>query len=67
MSMIAAKNKTAAWFVSNCNTPAKREDYVKRLSKYINVDVYGSCGTKKCGRNENDKCENMLQKDYWYT
>lgn len=36
------KTKKVAWFVSNCGTLNKREDYVKELSKYIDVDIYGS-------------------------
>ena len=30
------KTKMAAWIVSNCKTPSKREAYVKELQKYIN-------------------------------
>jgi glycoprotein 3-alpha-L-fucosyltransferase len=66
MSMIANKNQTAAWFVSNCGTSSKRENYVHRMSKYINIDIYGACGNKKCSRGENDKCEEHLQNSYWY-
>ncbi|RWS23354.1 alpha-(1:3)-fucosyltransferase C-like protein, partial [Leptotrombidium deliense] len=44
-SVIPLKNKKrqVAWFVSNCYTAGKREDYVKQLSKYIQVDIYGNC------------------------
>ncbi|XP_062598884.1 4-galactosyl-N-acetylglucosaminide 3-alpha-L-fucosyltransferase 9-like [Saccostrea cucullata] len=44
------KKKTVAWAVSNCKTSSKREDYIKKLQEYINVDVYGRCGKLKCGR-----------------
>ncbi|ELU01962.1 hypothetical protein CAPTEDRAFT_143979 [Capitella teleta] len=37
-----------AWFVSTCPTQSKREVYVKEMQRYIRVDVYGDCGTKKC-------------------
>ncbi|ELU08694.1 hypothetical protein CAPTEDRAFT_93742 [Capitella teleta] len=37
-----------AWFVSRCPTQSKREDYVKEMQKYVNVDVYGQCGTMQC-------------------
>ncbi len=34
-----------AWFVSNCNTHSRREDYVNKLSlqKDIHIDIYGNC------------------------
>ncbi|ELU00947.1 hypothetical protein CAPTEDRAFT_45019, partial [Capitella teleta] len=43
------KTKLVAWFVSVCGSQCKREDYVKELSKYIPIDIYGGCGTLKCG------------------
>jgi hypothetical protein len=43
----------AAWFVSNCNTPAGREKLVAKLKKQnILVDVYGACGDKVCPKSE---------------
>ncbi|XP_061176543.1 glycoprotein 3-alpha-L-fucosyltransferase A-like isoform X2 [Saccostrea echinata] len=44
------KKKTVAWAVSNCKTSSKREDYIQKLQKYIDVDIYGKCGKLKCGR-----------------
>jgi hypothetical protein len=38
------KTKDAVWIVSNCNTPSKREKYVKEMQKIINVDIFGRCG-----------------------
>ncbi|KAK6181542.1 hypothetical protein SNE40_009374 [Patella caerulea] len=38
------KTKLVAWVVSHCNTPNFRENYAEELSKYIPVDIYGSCG-----------------------
>jgi len=39
------KTKSAVWFVSHCNTLSKRETLVAELKKYIDVDIYGKCGT----------------------
>ncbi|OQV14680.1 putative Alpha-(1,3)-fucosyltransferase C [Hypsibius exemplaris] len=58
------KRKLVAWFVSNCITPGRREEYVKELQKYIPVDVYGKCGPLKCPRNNEAACNDMLNKDY---
>ena len=44
------KSKLVAWVVSNCKTPSRRELYVKKLLKYIPVDIYGKCGNLNCDR-----------------
>lgn len=62
--MIAGKTKTAAWFVSHCNPHSRRDDLTKKLKKYIDVDVYGRCGTLECPVEENEKCEKMLNSTY---
>ena len=57
------KTKSIAWFVSDCQTPSNREKYVKILKKYIDVDIYGSCGRLKC-RRKNPECDEMMAKNY---
>lgn len=63
-----AKGKGAhvAWFVSHCETQSKREAYVKELSKYIPVDIVGTCGNLTCGsKKERVECdEQILNKEY---
>ena len=54
-----------AWLASECATQSKREDYVRELQKYIDVDVYGECGPLKCGSRdlitwEKDNCHQRL-------
>lgn len=41
------KTKFMVWFVSNCNTTGRREKYMRKLSKFIPVDFYGTCGFGK--------------------
>jgi len=53
-----------AWFVSNCGASNKRLQYAKALAKYIDVDIYGSCGSKKCPRSMAKKCFERLNHDY---
>ncbi|XP_035224853.1 alpha-(1,3)-fucosyltransferase C-like isoform X2 [Stegodyphus dumicola] len=50
------------WLVSNCNTPSRREVYVQELKKYINVAVYGKCGTNKCPKTTSKECYRWLSK-----
>lgn len=54
-SLIGKKKRLIMWFVSRCQSPNRREEFVRELSKYIPVDVYGSCGVFQ------DPCRNMTQ------
>ena len=53
-----------AWFVSNCGEKNNRRKYAKELQKYIPVEIYGKCGTKKCPRSKKTECFEMLDRDY---
>ena len=61
------RSKLVAWFVSHCETKSKRLEYVKHLQNYIDVDIYGKCGSLKCGRFRRESelvCLNMLNTTY---
>jgi alpha-1,3-fucosyltransferase len=38
---LAKRKKLVAWFNSHCPTHSHREDYVKKLTEFIPVDIYG--------------------------
>ena len=59
---ISKKKKLAAWFVSNCVTSGRREDYVKELVKYIPVDIYGKCGNLTL--DDQTRGREMVRDDY---
>lgn len=61
-SVARNKKKLAAWFVSNCATPSRREDYIGELSQFIPVDIYGKCGNLTC--TEPALCREMARLDY---
>ncbi|KAK2143751.1 hypothetical protein LSH36_816g00037 [Paralvinella palmiformis] len=61
---LAMKTKMAVWPVSHCKTSSQREDYVKELSKYIDVDIFGACGPYKCKRSKTHDCLNQWEKTY---
>jgi alpha-1,3-fucosyltransferase len=61
VNIFKQKNKTAAWFVSNCASNNRREELVKSLQGFIDVSVFGLCGNMTCGA---DKCYQMLDTDY---
>uniref|UniRef100_A0A1I8BH07 Fucosyltransferase n=1 Tax=Meloidogyne hapla TaxID=6305 RepID=A0A1I8BH07_MELHA len=64
--LIFKKKKDVAWFVSHCSTHSRREWIAKEIQKYINVDIYGSCGTLQCSKGNGLKCVQMLNTDYWF-
>jgi hypothetical protein len=38
--------------------------YARELAKYIDVDIFGACGTKSCSKRENKKCHEMIKQHY---
>ncbi|XP_026474909.1 glycoprotein 3-alpha-L-fucosyltransferase A [Ctenocephalides felis] len=60
----AIKTKAVAWFVSNCGARNGRLQYAHELQKYIQVDIYGACGTMKCSRANAERCFELLDRDY---
>ncbi|XP_076174536.1 glycoprotein 3-alpha-L-fucosyltransferase A [Ptiloglossa arizonensis] len=60
----ANKTKKVAWFVSNCHPRNQRMHYAKELSRHIQVDIYGTCGTLRCPRSQYQACFDMLDEDY---
>ena len=51
--------------VSNCKTESRRENLVSRLSKLINIHIYGRCGPLKCTKKPKDSsCYDALNKTY---
>ena len=61
---LRSKTKKVAWIVSNCGkyVTSQRMEYVHQLRKYIQVDIYGKCGTKTC--TDRPTCYRMLSADY---
>lgn len=56
---IRGKTKMVTWLVSNCFTPIRREEYVRQLSQYVAVDIFGHCANE-CPSN----CDEMIRTDY---
>jgi alpha-1,3-fucosyltransferase len=57
---VANRTKSVAWFVTNCNTPSKREIFFRQVAKYIPIDIFGGCGPLKCLRGGSKKCDQLL-------
>jgi len=41
-------------------------NYIRELQKYIQIDVYGNCGTLSCEKRRGKDCFDMLKKDYYF-
>ncbi len=52
-----------SWFASHCPTHSQQEDYVKELANFVQVDIYGKCGTMECLPRISQRCESLLD-DY---
>ena len=61
---LSQRNRTIAWFVSRCYVQSQRDILVKGLQKYIEVDIYGICGTMQCGERMDRDCDEMLSNKY---
>lgn len=67
---LQTKQIAAAWFVTHCNTPGKRENIVKslinELDKYnLKIDIFGPCGNLTCSQN-NEECHAFIESDYYF-
>eukprot|EP00095_Tigriopus_kingsejongensis_P010176 maker-scaffold105_size367834-snap-gene-0.9 protein:Tk10176 transcript:maker-scaffold105_size367834-snap-gene-0.9-mRNA-1 annotation:"hypothetical protein DAPPUDRAFT_313010" len=60
--LAAHRPNLVLWFVSNCQSNSLRETYVLELQKFIQVDVFGSCGSTDCARNSD--CDRELFQRY---
>ncbi|XP_062618562.1 alpha-(1,3)-fucosyltransferase C-like [Saccostrea cucullata] len=64
--ILSDKTIDAVWVSGHCPTPSRREKLVAELSKYLKVDTYGKCGTKKCGKQYDNLngCQAMFERNY---
>ncbi|KAK2577093.1 hypothetical protein KPH14_001012 [Odynerus spinipes] len=63
---IADKSKEVAWLVSNCPAKSGRWEYVTELSKYIGVDIYGSCGDRYACPYSRDCFRELFEPNYFF-
>ena len=49
-----SRRKLVAWIVSHCGAVSWRDAYVRSLSRYIPIDIYGKCGNLTCGTDRRD-------------
>ncbi|KAK3792402.1 hypothetical protein RRG08_045945 [Elysia crispata] len=69
-NIFQGKRYDVAWFVSHCDRPSKRMEYVRRMMSTIDVHIYGECGNWTCGDRgytmggQKDECLEKLSQEY---
>jgi alpha-1,3-fucosyltransferase len=63
LKLVKNKTKTAAWLVSHCNAPSQRDNLTRKLQQFIDVDVFGDCGTALCSDAD---CLSNIEHQYWF-
>jgi alpha-1,3-fucosyltransferase len=63
---VANRTNLVAWFVTNCNTPSKREIFFYQVAQYIQIDIFGVCGPLKCPHGGSKKCDKLLDHYKFY-
>ncbi|XP_048730078.1 alpha-(1,3)-fucosyltransferase C-like [Ostrea edulis] len=46
--VFSKKNKVGVWMSGHCPVPSRRKSYVQELKRFMEVDMYGTCGTRIC-------------------
>ncbi|XP_061187078.1 alpha-(1,3)-fucosyltransferase fut-1-like [Saccostrea echinata] len=60
------KKQFGVWMSGHCPVPSRRRDYIKELKKYIQIDMFGSCGDRVCGHRTPvlGECLRNFSRDY---
>ncbi|KAK2141086.1 hypothetical protein LSH36_1166g00062 [Paralvinella palmiformis] len=58
------KTRSIMWAVSHCKTYCRREEYATELAKYIDLDIFGGCGTLECSREYAENCTDLWEQQY---
>ncbi|KAK2141789.1 hypothetical protein LSH36_1040g00015 [Paralvinella palmiformis] len=61
---LANKTRSVAWLVSHSDTISRRETYVRVMSRFIDIDVYGKRGNQTCKHWRTDRCMAMIAQTY---
>jgi hypothetical protein len=71
VSVGLVKKPKVFWYVSNCMTRSRREDYVAELAKHIDIDIFGKCTSNfpniksdPCQVNDTEACYIDLYRSY---
>jgi alpha-1,3-fucosyltransferase len=64
MEIVKKKTKSAAWFVSNLNSPSKRMELVKKIQEHgVEVDIFGNAGNLSLPKDSANETK-LLEENY---
>ena len=65
--VIRSRNGTVAWMISHCSKGGSiRMSYERELRQYVDVDVYGRCGSRVCSKDSTHECMQNMEKNYLF-
>ncbi|KAK3093071.1 hypothetical protein FSP39_010720 [Pinctada imbricata] len=62
--ILKVKTGYVLWLASHCFTSSKREVFVRKLQKYIDIDIFGRCGTMTCPKTNRTCTKSLLYERY---
>ena len=62
--IVSIKEKLAVWMVSHCVAPSLRQDYIGELSRHMEIEIYGACGTLYC--TDDNSCQKIISTYKFY-
>ncbi|GFO05520.1 alpha-(1,3)-fucosyltransferase c-like protein [Plakobranchus ocellatus] len=62
--VLERKTRLVAAMLSHCGAASRRDNYIRELSLYVQIDVYGDCGNLTCPRNEDSSCFEKITSSY---
>uniref|UniRef100_A0A0N5A6C1 Fucosyltransferase n=1 Tax=Parastrongyloides trichosuri TaxID=131310 RepID=A0A0N5A6C1_PARTI len=66
LDSIEKKKKKVLWIVSNCEAKTGRAEFVKELSKYIEIDQFGECNDKPLKLDTYKERKEFFEQYYFY-
>ena len=64
---MSKKSKLAFWLVSRCQTDSKRMKFTQELQNFIQIDIYGKCGSLNSSQPDfNSRFESLAPKYKFY-
>ena len=62
--MISKKKGFAAAMISNCDAQSARGALIRKLKQFVQLDVFGKCGTRRCSGEKEIDCRANIASHY---
>lgn len=58
----SSSSSSVAVLLNECSTSSNREGYIDRMRKQVDIDVFGVCGHRRCG--DQEQCLKIIDQNY---